>query len=65
MIKCGKNTICEKFRGRKEREIQINERDERERGAGSPLLFFSRRPRYAGEQGVALKRGGVPDFSIR
>ena len=42
----GKNTICEKFWGKKEREFEKDERETREEGemrekeAGSPHLFF-------------------------
>ena len=70
MVIDGKNTICEKFGGRKERENSREKkgtRDERESerfGAGS-LIFFSRRSRHAGAQGVALERDRVPDLSIR
>ena len=46
MVLHGINTICEKFWGKKDKEFERDERETkeegemREKGAGSPFLFF-------------------------
>ena len=54
---------CERDKrgGRDERET----REEGEMRESSPLLFFSHRPRHAGEQRAVFECGQVPDSSFR
>ena len=51
-------------RSREKRE-RGEKRERRENGLGSPVLFFSRRLKHAGEKGAGLEYDRVPDSSIR
>ena len=70
MVIDGKNTICEKFWGKKEREFERDEREMREEGemrengVGRPFLFFSHQPGHAGAQRAVLKCDQVPNSSF-